>query len=196
MGAVGVSLWGAVGVLVLLALVFVTGQKANAQDLVVLSHRFDDSQFSSEIIGEIMNNDTRSYDKYDVSIYANFRDPAGALVSSEEGFIDAERLGVGDSSAFNIYLFDDSIADRASTYDLIINDERLVSGQPLDRSGEESDDVGTGGGPLEELGDQLGFNDNGDNDNNGEGSDDGGADDNDGGDGGNNVDDDGDDNSE
>lgn len=90
MGAIGASLWGVVGVLVLLALVFVTGRKANAQDLVVLSHRFDDNQFSSKIIGEIMNNDTRSYDKYDVSIYANFRDPAGALVSSEQGFIDAE----------------------------------------------------------------------------------------------------------
>jgi hypothetical protein len=58
-------------VLVFLALVFVTGQKANAQDLVVLSHRFDDSQFSSEIIGEIMNNDTRSYDKYDDTGYAS-----------------------------------------------------------------------------------------------------------------------------
>lgn len=112
-------------------------------DLVILSHGFEDDRFSSSIIGEILNNDTRSYDKYDVDIYTNFRDATGRLISSEQGFIDAETLYPQDSSAFDIFIFGDDIADRASTYDLIINDNRVVQGQPLDEEFEaEQSEVG------------------------------------------------------
>jgi hypothetical protein len=122
----------------------------DSDDIIILSHRFNDDRFSSEIIGEIMNNDTRSYDKFDIDIYANFRDAAGNLISSEQGFIDAEELRPGQSSAFNIFIFGDDIADRSSNYDLIINDERRVAGQPLDDefvgSNVSEDDDGDGNG--------------------------------------------------
>jgi hypothetical protein len=101
-------------------------------NLVVLSHRFDEGRRSSEIVGEIMNNGTRSYDRFDVDIIANFRHSAGGLVSSERGFIDADRLRGGDSSAFSVFVAGDGTADQASTYDLIINDDRVVVAQPLD----------------------------------------------------------------
>ena len=119
----------------------VFGQTIVSTDLgiVVLSHRFEDNILSAEIIGEVMNNDSRSYDRYDINIYANFRDETGALVSSEQGFIDAETLGEGENSAFNVFILDDDIGNKAKTYDLIINDERVIVGEPLDGGESNSD---------------------------------------------------------
>ncbi len=103
----------------------------------VLSHKFD-VQGLPGIVGEVQNNGTRSYDKYDVDIVANFRDASGTLISSEDGYIDAQTLGPGDSSAFQVSSFDDSLPDTASTYDLIVNDERVVVGAPVE--GDSSND--------------------------------------------------------
>lgn len=103
----------------------------------VLSHKFD-VQGLPGIVGEVQNNGTRSYDKYDVDIVANFRDASGTLTSSEDGYIDAQTLGPGDSSAFEVRSFDESLPETASTYDLIVNDERVVVGAPLE--GDSSND--------------------------------------------------------
>ena len=118
--------------------------------IVVLSHRYDSSRFSSEIKGEVLNNSSRSYDKYDINIYANFYDSGGVLVTSEQGFINAETLDEGDRSAFNVFVLDDGSLDDALTYDLLINDERQVQGAYLDEDdepksnndGEDSDNDG------------------------------------------------------
>jgi hypothetical protein len=118
--------------------------------IVVLSHRYDSSRFSSEIKGEVLNNSSRSYDKYDINIYANFYDSGGVLVTSEQGFINAETLDEGDRSAFNVFVLDDGSLDDALIYDLLINDERQVQGAYLDEDdepksnndGEDSDNDG------------------------------------------------------
>jgi uncharacterized membrane protein YgcG len=135
----------AAGIIVVVAIFFIAsaavtttqitfGQTANP--IIVLSHSFN-TEVYPEIVGEVQNNSTRSYDKYDIDIVANFRDAAGTLVSSEEGYIDAETLGPGDSSAFNVVSFDESLPDKATTYDLIVEDDRVVVGAPL---GEGSND--------------------------------------------------------
>ena len=67
----------------------------------VLSHKFDVTGLPG-IVGEVQNNGHMAYDKYDVDIVANFRDASGTLVSSEDGYIDAQTLGPGDSSAFEV----------------------------------------------------------------------------------------------
>lgn len=100
-------------------------------EIIMLSHGYNDDVFP-EIVGEVQNNGTRSYDKFDVSIVANFRDSTGALVSSEEGYIDAETLGQGDSSAFSVVSLDESLPDKATTYDLIVDDERVIVDAPLE----------------------------------------------------------------
>lgn len=97
-------------------------------DIILLSHRYNEDSFSDEIVGEVENNSTITYDKYDVNIDASFYDSAGTLVGSEQGFIDAESLNEGDRSAFNIFISDDAIRNEAVTYDLSINDERVVEG--------------------------------------------------------------------
>ena len=55
----------------------VLGQSDQGDDVVLLSHRFNDDSMSSEIVGEVMNNGTGALDKYDISIIASFYNPAG-----------------------------------------------------------------------------------------------------------------------
>ena len=105
--------------------------QSSGSEIIVLSHGFNTDVYP-EVVGEVQNNDTRSYDKFDVNIVANFRDASGALVSSEEGYIDAETLSPGDRSAFNVLSFDESLPDKATTYDLIVNDDRVVVDEPLE----------------------------------------------------------------
>jgi hypothetical protein len=80
----------------------------------------------------VLNNSTRTFDKYDVDIHASFYDSTDALVGSDQGFIDADRLLSGDRSAFDILITDDAIRNEGVTYDLIINDERVLEGASVD----------------------------------------------------------------
>jgi hypothetical protein len=107
-------------------------------DIMVLSHHFETGGLPG-IVGEVQNNSTRSYEKYDVDIVANFRDSTGELISSETGYIDAETLSPGDSSAFQITSFDESLPDTATTYDLVVEDERVVQGASLSGDDEEEE---------------------------------------------------------
>jgi hypothetical protein len=112
---------------------------------------------SSEVVGEVLNNGTRPLDKYDVNINAYFYDPGGVLVGSEQGFIDAQTLAPGDRSAFNVFTTDESIMNEAATYDISINDERVIEHAPIDSGNNESDD-------------ESSSNENGDNNSDGDSS--------------------------
>ena len=107
------------------------GSTSANPDIVLLSQRYDDDRLSDEIVGEVLNNSTRTLGKYEVDIYALFYDSSGALVGSEQGFIDAESLSEGDKSAFSVFISDDAIRSEAVTYDLIINDERVLEGASI-----------------------------------------------------------------
>ena len=56
----------------------VLGQ-SDQDDVILLSHRFNDDSISSEIVGEVLNNGTRALDKYDINIIASFYNSAGVL---------------------------------------------------------------------------------------------------------------------
>ena len=82
-----------------------------------------------------MNNGTGALDKYDINIIASFYDAARTLVGSEQGFIDAQTLAEGDRSAFSVFTMDDAIMNEAATYDISINDQRILEGAPVGGSG-------------------------------------------------------------
>lgn len=118
------------------------GQSPN-QDIELLSQRYNEDRFSDEIVGEVLNNSSQSFDRFDVDIYSSFYDASGMLVGSDQGFIDADTLRSGDRSAFDILITDDAVRNEATTYDLIINDERVLEGVPIggdDISGNDVDD--------------------------------------------------------
>ena len=108
--------------------------------IVLKSHSFNTDVFP-QIIGEVENNSTRTYERFDIDIVANFRDATGILVSSETGYIDANTFAPGDSSAFDVTSLDETLPDKATTYDLIIEDHRIVEGAPLEGgSGNNNED--------------------------------------------------------
>jgi len=123
--------------------VYTVSAQEETSPIIVLSHRFDTNGLPS-VIGEVQNNNTRGYDKFDVDIKVNFRDAFGTLITSEDGYIDAERLNPGDSSAFEATSFDETLPDIATTYDIIVDDNRVVEGASIngdsDNSNEDSND--------------------------------------------------------
>lgn len=116
--------------------------QSDQSNVVLLSNRFNSDTFSSEVVGEVLNNGTRPLNKYDVNINAYFYDPGGVLVGSEQGFIDAQTLAPGDGSAFNVFTTDESIMNEAATYDISINDKRVIEHAPIggDNASEGDDD--------------------------------------------------------
>ena len=64
-------------------------------------------------------------------------------VGSEQGFIDAQTLAEGDRSAFNVFTMDDAIMNEAATYDISINDQRILEGAPVGGSGGSGDSEGS-----------------------------------------------------
>jgi hypothetical protein len=123
----------------------VFGQASNSQNILLLSQRYNEDRFSDKIVGEVLNNSTRSYDRFDIDIYGSFYDASGRLVGSDQGFIDADTLRSGDRSAFDILITDDAIRNEAVTYDLVINDERVLEGASVGGDGTSgNDDDGAG----------------------------------------------------
>jgi hypothetical protein len=104
-------------------------------DIVLLSHRYNQGQFGDEIVGEILNNGSRSLGMFDVPISASFYDPAGQLVGSENGYLENQEVNGGDRSAFTISILDETLLSNAATYDLVVDNERVVQGASLQDSG-------------------------------------------------------------
>ena len=65
----------------------------------------------------------------------SFYDSAGQLVGSENGYIENQKVSGGDRSAFTISILDESLLTDAATYDLIVDNERVVQGASLQDSG-------------------------------------------------------------
>lgn len=107
--------------------------------LVVLSHSYDDLSggYIGELDGELLNSGSAEYDKFDIDISADFYDASHILVKNKVGYIDAQHLNPGDRTGFKIVTSD---IDDAITYDLKINDERVVKGAYLDENDEPSND--------------------------------------------------------
>ena len=97
-------------------------------DIALLSHRYNQGQFGDEIVGEILNNGSRSLGMFDIPISASFYDSAGQLVGSENGYIENQKVSGGDRLAFTISILDESLLTDAATYDLIVDNERVVQG--------------------------------------------------------------------
>lgn len=99
---------------------------------MLLSQRYNQGQFGDEIVGEILNNGTRSLGMFDIPISASFYDSAGQLVGSENGFLEGQEVGEGeDRGAFSISILDESLLQDAVTYDLLIDSERVLEGNLL-----------------------------------------------------------------
>ena len=64
--------------------------QSSSSDVFLVSQRYNQGQFGDEIVGEVLNNGTRSLGMFDFSIGASFYDSAG-----ETGYLDSPGQDLG-----------------------------------------------------------------------------------------------------
>ncbi len=87
-------------------------------DIILLSQRYNDEEFSDKIVGEVLNNGT-STAKF-VEITASFYDSNGLLVGTERTYADPSTIEPNNKSPFEIFVSSDAIKNDAENYEFII----------------------------------------------------------------------------
>jgi hypothetical protein len=161
--------------------VLASPQSSQGPDITLLSQRYNEDS----LVGEVTNNGTAIAEFVKVS--ASFYDDNGNIVGREFTFADPHTLNPGDRSPFEMFISSDAIKQEATTYEFILqwqdetgkeNSKRVLAaeanqpgvegnGNTNERDNEDNEDDGNDGndgnndnnndGPLEELGNMLGF---------------------------------------
>lgn len=112
-------------------------------NIVLLSQRYNDEQFSDQIVGEVSNNGTSPAEFVEATV--SFYDGSGQIVGTESGYADPTTLQPGSRAPFTVLITSDAIENQAQTYDITLQwrdsdfnefSERVLSGQPLSSGGE------------------------------------------------------------
>ena len=130
------------------------GASSGGGNVVLLSQRYNEDRFSSEIVGEVENNGTEPVEYVKVAV--TFYDGAGNVVGTENTYADPSDLRPGMKVPFKIILMSDSVIAETATHGFTVSWDNLdgstgvttVSEQPLgqqDSVGGE-DQVNEGGG--------------------------------------------------
>lgn len=83
-----------------------------------MSQRYNEEEFSNEIVGEVENNGTEPVEF--VQVTANFYDGNGGIVGTESTYSDPSDLGPGMKAPFKIYLLSGSPTEDSATYEFTI----------------------------------------------------------------------------
>jgi hypothetical protein len=121
----------------------------------LLSQRFNQERYSSEIVGEVQNNGTEPVEFVKVAV--TFYDSTGNVVGTENTYADPSDLRPGMKAPFKILLTSDSVIADTATYGFTISWDNLdgstgvttVSDQTLGQEGDEGgeDQVNEAGEP-------------------------------------------------
>ena len=87
-------------------------------DIVLLSQRYNNEEFSDKIVGEVLNNGTSTADF--VKITASFYDTNGLLVGTEMSYADPYTIEPGSKSPFEIIISSDSIKKDGENYEFTL----------------------------------------------------------------------------
>jgi hypothetical protein len=88
-------------------------------NVVLLSQRFNEDEFSSEIVGEVENNGTGLVEF--VKVAATFYDGSGNIVGTENTYTEPTDLSPGMKAPFKIFLTSDSVISNTETYGFTIS---------------------------------------------------------------------------
>ena len=125
----------------------------------LLSQRFNQERYSSEIVGEVQNNGTEPVEFVKVAV--TFYDSTGNVVGTENTYADPSDLRPGMKAPFKIFLRSDSVIADTATYGFTVSWDNLdgstgvttVSDQTLGQeSGVGGDDQENEVGGTEEDG--------------------------------------------
>ena len=87
-------------------------------DIVLISQRYNNEEFSDKIVGEVLNNGTSTAEF--VKITASFYDANGLLVGTEMTYADPSTIEPGSKSPFEIYVSSDSIKEDGENYEFTL----------------------------------------------------------------------------
>ena len=87
-------------------------------DIVLLSQRYNNEEFSDKIVGEVLNNGTSTADF--VKITASFYDANGLLVGTEMSYADPYTIEPGSKSPFEIIVSSDAIKEDGENYEFTL----------------------------------------------------------------------------
>jgi len=157
--------------------------ESNEADIVLLSQRYNQEQFSDTIVGEVENNGTETAEFVQVSV--SFYDSNGQIVGREFTYTDPSTVEPGMRSPFEVLITSETIQDETERYEFTLQwnnpdgsqDSKRVAGlteggQTSEEESNNEEDDGNNGddedntndgssdndGPLEELGRMLGSN--------------------------------------
>jgi hypothetical protein len=137
-----------------------TVSSSNAPHIKVDAVRYDEGEFSDEIIGEVTNNGT-GLARF-VEIGVTYYDAAGIITGTDFTYADPSDLQPGDTAPFNMFVSEDdaqeadSFSMRVSWNDITHEEftENVLTKQPISASGggdssssnSDNTDGGEGGG--------------------------------------------------
>jgi hypothetical protein len=88
-------------------------------NVVLLSQRYNEEQFSNKIVGEVENNGTEQVEYVKVAV--TFYDSAGNVVGTENTYADPSDLRPDMKAPFKIYIRSVSVIADTATYGFTIS---------------------------------------------------------------------------
>jgi hypothetical protein len=118
----------------------------------LFSQRYNEEQFSDQIVGEVSNNGTAPAEYAEITV--SFYDANGQIVGTEFTYADPSTIAPGEKSSFTVLISGDTIPNQAQTYDITLqwNDQDFNefsergTGQPEAQEEQSSEDNGSGDG--------------------------------------------------
>jgi hypothetical protein len=112
-------------------------------DIVLLSQRYNNEEFSDKIVGEVLNNGTSTADF--VKITASFYDTNGLLVGTEMSYADPYTIEPGSKSPFEIIVSSDSIKEDGENYEFTLQWRDIDGNDKSSRVLAETSAIGSSG---------------------------------------------------
>jgi hypothetical protein len=125
----------------------------------LLSQRFNQERYSSEIVGEVQNNGTEPVEFVKVAV--TFYDNNGNVVGTEDTYADPSDLRPGIKAPFKILLTSDSVIADTATYGFTISWDNLDGSTGVTTVSDQT--LGQGGGVGEDQVNEAGETEDGNN---------------------------------
>jgi plastocyanin len=120
----------------------------NGGNVILLSQRYNEERYSSEIVGEVENNGTEPV-KF-VKVTVTFYDSSGDIVGTENTYADPSDLRPDMRAPFKIFLTNDAIIDETATYAFTISWDNPDGSTGVTTVSDQSLEQTSGGGVEDE----------------------------------------------
>ena len=96
----------------------ITPNDQTNDDIILLSQRYNDEEFSDKIVGEVLNNGTSLAEFVEITV--SFYDSNGLLVGTESSYADPSTIEPNNKSPFEIFISSDAIKEDGEKYEFTL----------------------------------------------------------------------------